>query len=147
MKSLKKAQKGFTLIELLIVVAIIGILAAIAFPVYSDYTARAQASEGLTATSGLQADIGVDSYEAGMLSVSPATSTSAGNIKGKYISSVSVPAGSGSATITVNYNTVGAVKGSMTITPQWDTTAQQIYQWQCSAAAPMKDQWVPSGCR
>lgn len=49
-----KAQKGFTLIELMIVVAIIGILAAVALPAYQDYTARAQASEGMTLLGGLK---------------------------------------------------------------------------------------------
>lgn len=49
-----KAQKGFTLIELMIVVAIIGILAAVALPAYQDYTARAQASEGMTLLAGLK---------------------------------------------------------------------------------------------
>ena len=54
----KAVQKGFTLIELMIVVAIIGILAAIAIPAYQDYTARAQVSEAFSVTSGLRADIG-----------------------------------------------------------------------------------------
>ena len=59
MKQTYRAQKGFTLIELMIVVAIIGILAAIALPAYQDYVGRSQASEALTATSGIRADIGI----------------------------------------------------------------------------------------
>nr|WP_054772645.1 pilin [Methylogaea oryzae] len=51
---MQKAQQGFTLIELMIVVAIIGILAAIAIPAYSDYTAKAQASEGFSLLDGLK---------------------------------------------------------------------------------------------
>ncbi len=51
---MKKVQQGFTLIELMIVVAIIGILAAVALPAYQDYTARAQASEGMTLLGGLK---------------------------------------------------------------------------------------------
>src|SRR5687768_12939427 len=54
---MKSVQKGFTLIELMIVVAIIGILAAIAIPAYQDYTIRAQVTEGLNLAGGVKAAI------------------------------------------------------------------------------------------
>lgn len=63
MKTMKKVQQGFTLIELMIVVAIIGILAAVALPAYQDYTIRAQVTEGPAMTGGLKAAI-ADYYSA-----------------------------------------------------------------------------------
>lgn len=84
----RSKQGGFTLIELMIVVAIIGVLASLAVPQYQNYTARAQASEGLTITGGLRSDI-AERYalEGGM----PAASTDFGfsNAAGRYVSSVS----------------------------------------------------------
>ena len=86
------AQRGFTLIELMIVVAIIGILAAVAIPAYSDYTTRAQVSEALSLASAARSAV-AESYAA--TSTWPANNNAAGlgvanTIRGKYVTSVTV---------------------------------------------------------
>ena len=97
-----KLQKGFTLIELMIVVAIIGILAAIAIPAYQDYTVRAQVSEGMNLAAAAKAAVAETFLNRGK---APATRTAAGmsqnaiDTVGKYVQSVEVANG----TITITY--------------------------------------------
>jgi type IV pilus assembly protein PilA len=101
---MQKIQKGFTLIELMIVVAIIGILAAIAIPAYQDYTIRAQVTEGLSLSSDLKASIGEvtanrGEWPATLVETGLGSAAVAADKLGKYVSGVDVVNG----TITVTY--------------------------------------------
>ncbi|HGT4320784.1 TPA: pilin [Neisseria meningitidis] len=94
-------QKGFTLIELMIVIAIVGILAAVALPAYQDYTARAQVSEAILLAEGQKSAVTEYYLNHGEW---PANNTSAGvasssDIKGKYVKSVEVKNGVITATM------------------------------------------------
>ena len=99
---MKKIQQGFTLIELMIVVAIIGILAAVAIPAYSDYTARAQASEAFVLLDGLKTPIAQQlSEDSTNGCVAPPTSVSSG----KYVASIAYTFATPVCSMTATYNT------------------------------------------
>lgn len=142
---MKKVQQGFTLIELMIVVAIIGILAAIAIPAYQDYTIRAQVSEGINLASGAKAAIAEYFMDSGNLPLNngEAGLEAAANILGNYVTGVAVANG----VVTVTYGAQAnnqILNDTLTLTPV--TNAGSV-QWTCAAGANMLPKHVPSACR
>ena len=147
---MKKVQQGFTLIELMIVVAIIGILAAIAIPAYQDYTVRAQVSEGLNLGGGAKTAVTEYYQDRGAW---PANNDQAGldavptNIKGKYVASVTVTAAGANGIVTVVYGIdahATLLKGkNLTLT---STDAGGSVTWECRSGT-LPDKHLPASCR
>lgn len=136
----RSMQKGFTLIELMIVVAIIGILAAVALPAYQDYTKRAKASEIVLAASSARTCISE------MVSTSTATNFSScgTTTASKYASSVVVTDGATTKITVAGLSDVSMVTVTMTPTGFTAGTMGSVGTWTCSGA-PLS--LMPGSCR
>jgi len=142
-----KKQQGFTLIELMIVVAIIGILAAIAIPAYQDYTIRAQVSEGLSLSSGAKAAVAEFFQDSGGWPANngEAGLEASGSISGKYVTQVAVGAANGILTVTYGNDANTNIAGDTLTLSATDNTGS--ISWACANGAGLQDKWLPAACR
>jgi type IV pilus assembly protein PilA len=147
---MKKVQQGFTLIELMIVVAIIGILAAVALPAYQDYTVRAKVSEIVLATSPGRTAVSEYFQTVGSM---PPSMASAGitNNTSQYVSSITYGVSGNVATISA-FAVAATVGGGVLVTDGVQivgtgTPATGQVSWVCSKAGAMPVKYLPSTCR
>jgi type IV pilus assembly protein PilA len=138
---MKRVQQGFTLIELMIVVAIIGILAAVALPAYQDYTTRAKVSEVILMAAPAKLAVSETSSSlGGLASVTAANTGYSFPGATKYVSGVAITDTTGVVTVTSG---VPGAAGNIILTPT-DKGAGQL-QWACTTSIDKR--FVPSDCR
>jgi type IV pilus assembly protein PilA len=147
---MKKLQQGFTLIELMIVIAILGILMAIAIPAYQDYAVRAKVSEGINLAGASKLGV-AETYSSSGVFVS--SNASAGlpaptSINGKYVTSVGTGTTDGTANgvIDITYS-AAEPKVAGGILQLSATTAAGSVKWRCKALSGIDDRYLPSECR
>lgn len=139
-------QKGFTLIELMIVIAIIGILAAIAIPAYQDYIGRSQMTEALSLTAGQKATIAefYSSQNACPINGQAGIATNT-DITGNYVAQVDVGGSAPKCTViaTMKASGVNGEVAGKTLQLEMDPSSGS-FKWECKSNAPAK--FLPSSC-
>ena len=143
----RKQQQGFTLIELMIVVAILGILAAIAIPAYQDYTTRARVSEGLQMAAAAKTAVAEFEQANGAYPTSNAAAGLPAAITTKYVSDIQV-AGDGTGTLTIAYTALSGVTAGNTITlvPTAVAAIAGGIDWTCTGGS-VTSRFSPANCR
>jgi len=156
---MKKQQSGFTLIELMIVVAIIGILAAVALPAYQDYTVRAKVSEGAIAASALKigvTELFANDGMAGVVAYAAEVAADVGNLQTDKITNVQINGGDGTILVTMGNIPQLAANNVLAMTPFIaganisDVNSTGSISWRCDPAnAPttILPKYLPAECR
>ncbi|NDP37594.1 MAG: prepilin-type N-terminal cleavage/methylation domain-containing protein [Rhodoferax sp.] len=144
----RSMQKGFTLIELMIVVAIIGILAAVALPAYQDYTIRAKMSEVILAASACRTSVTEtrQTNNAASMPTAGKWGCEASNPTTKYVNSIKTD-GFGAVAVEVRTANLSQVTGSVYLVPTVDATTGGITGWECGPSVVGIGKYLPGSCR